>query len=608
MKKLVCLILICLLGGLCAYAETGLSDYRYSGNDSYVAAICDWLIENEADNYAQGEVAIPCPIIAEVDDRDHQDILVWGCFELNWYELRNTTLFCVSGGSTPGLMHLQEKDGGYTVIGFDAVGDGSDYSKDMMHIFGMRNGLMTKLEAVMASKDKTQLEFVSEYVNPNKLNITQMQDFGWPPVPLINAPLTSEENQIVHYTSALGYSIDYDLRTFSFDVYDEAIESLSGVGEMQGISIDIQKCAASEENVLADFEKDMDHPVRDSVTIGADAVPATLLRDAALPENVHKYYYTFQIGNWCFAICTSNTFYSYADAVVVDGADAEIEKAIASFRINHIGGNAVTEEYEILYSNLASSSAQNKLREIMDAASISAKRQEVFFDHVNQFNVSVNSKNLVAEFENLNNVAEQYDPYEMQDEWNRASPDFIGYNCRITTFGLMADYMDVSADCDVREEMVLVDLAALEEDPSALDGGNEKAAFCALYSTVPTSLTKDTGVHVQNLQNDWNARGIRFHNNEIASLIFVVFHESITEHENYLFIGHAGVLFDYDDKLYFVEKIAFQEPYQLTVFHTRAQLNDYLMKKYDCAFDQPTASPFILENTQLLAVNDGTKD
>ena len=79
-----------------------------------------------------------------------------------------------------------------------------------------------------------------------------------------------------------------------------------------------------------------------------------------------------------------------------------------------------------------------------------------------------------------------------------------------------------------------------------------------------------------------------------------MFHESIDENDNYLFVGHTGILFESDKKLYFLEKIAFQEPYQLTRFNNRSELNDYLMKKYDVSYDQPTVSPFIMENDQLL--------
>ena len=54
------------------------------------------------------------------------------------------------------------------------------------------------------------------------------------------------------------------------------------------------------------------------------------------------------------------------------------------------------------------------------------------------------------------------------------------------------------------------------------------------------------------------------------------------------------------NKLFFVEKIAFQEPYQLTVFNNRIELNDYLMLRYDTNVGQSMAKPFIMENDELM--------
>lgn len=252
------------------------------------------------------------------------------------------------------------------------------------------------------------------------------------------------------------------------------------------------------------------------------------------------------------------------------------------------------------YSNLASQAVQDKFAEIMTSVDIPATRQQVFFDHVNQFNTIVDAESLVAEFEPLTTGESKYDPYEMQAQWDEKSPDFMGYNCRITAFGLFRDFMEIAPDSETRDEMIMMDLAALEEDASVLLADSDKSAFATLYSTIPTTLTKDTDIHVQNLQKDWQERGIKFLENDKVSLISVVFHESLDENDNYLFIGHTGVLFAAGDKLYFIEKIAFQEPYQLTTFANRTQLNEYLMTKYDTAFNQPTAAPFILENDQLL--------
>lgn len=55
-----------------------------------------------------------------------------------------------------------------------------------------------------------------------------------------------------------------------------------------------------------------------------------------------------------------------------------------------------------------------------------------------------------------------------------------------------------------------------------------------------------------------------------------------------------------DGTLYFVEKVAFQEPYRMLRFADRTALSDYLMGKYDTSWGQDTASPFIMENDELM--------
>lgn len=255
---------------------------------------------------------------------------------------------------------------------------------------------------------------------------------------------------------------------------------------------------------------------------------------------------------------------------------------------------------QINYSNLIDTSVQKQLAEIMNSADISPMRQQVFFDHVNQFNNTVSSEGMAAGFEVKQVTEEKYDPYAMQEEWDAAYPDFMGYNCRITAFGLFGDHMTIAADAETREDMILMDMASLEEDSSAMQNDKDMDRFRVLYSTVPTDDTKDVSVHVENLRSDWNNRGIVFDNNPDVSLISVVFHDA-WDGENQLFIGHTGVLFQVSEtELYFVEKIAFQEPYQLTIFNNRIELNDYLMTKYDTGTGQPTAAPFIMENDELM--------
>ena len=85
------------------------------------------------------------------------------------------------------------------------------------------------------------------------------------------------------------------------------------------------------------------------------------------------------------------------------------------------------------------------------------------------------------------------------------------------------------------------------------------------------------------------------------ALLSVIFHDKFSDDENTLSVGHAGVLLPSEDgTLYFLEKVAFQEPYRLLKFQNRTELSDYLMEKYDTAWGQDTTRPFIMENDALL--------
>lgn len=254
----------------------------------------------------------------------------------------------------------------------------------------------------------------------------------------------------------------------------------------------------------------------------------------------------------------------------------------------------------IKYSNLKDKSVQDDLRKIMNEANISKQRQDVFFSYVDKFNNVVSEKSLAKDYEKIENPFCKYDSYEMQDEWTIAYPNFMGYNCRITAYSLFGDFINIPANSKIRDDMVLMDIAALEEDNTAIKDKDELNKFKTLFSTISTKSTKDINEHVEILKKDWKDRGISFDESTSARLITVVFHDCTDNNDNYLFIGHTGILFSSNNKLFFVEKIAFQEPYQLTVFNNRIELNDYLMLRYDTNVGQSMAKPFIMENDELM--------
>ena len=167
---------------------------------------------------------------------------------------------------------------------------------------------------------------------------------------------------------------------------------------------------------------------------------------------------------------------------------------------------------------------------------------------------------------------------------------------------LFGDFLSVRADAPINagEDVLFVDEETLKTDPSAL-GGSSLADFRALYSSMKAEDTTEIPRHVQTVQEEWASRGVAFQENERIRLITVFFHDKPTEEESLLFVGHVGVLLTAEDgTLYFVEKVAFQEPYRLLRFANRRALSDYLMGKYDTSWGQDTATPFIMENDKLM--------
>ena len=257
---------------------------------------------------------------------------------------------------------------------------------------------------------------------------------------------------------------------------------------------------------------------------------------------------------------------------------------------------------KIAYTNLNGSVSRKLLEDMLSGAGVSGSRIQGFFNRVDSFNESMREEWLTTGFEEAELLYTKYDPYAMQDEWAAKNGTFPGYNCRITAMSLFGDFLSVSADSQINagEDVLFVDEEALKTDPDAL-GGSSLADFRALYSSVKAEDTTEIKRHVQTVQEEWASRGVTFRENERIRLITVFFHDKPAEEESLLFVGHVGVLLTAEDgTLYFVEKVAFQEPYRLLRFADRTALSDYLMGKYDTSWGQDTASPFIMENDKLM--------
>ena len=253
------------------------------------------------------------------------------------------------------------------------------------------------------------------------------------------------------------------------------------------------------------------------------------------------------------------------------------------------------------YSNLTDDDSRKQLSQLLSDAGIEEFRITALMDRVEQFNASVKSEWLTDGFESAAPTDTKYDPYEMQDEWTVANGSFPGYNCRITAFGLFSEWIAAGADQpEVQgEDSLFTDLETISANPDALCG-DSTAKFCALFAPVNAVDSTEVEAQVKALQEGWTARGIVFADSR-ASMISVVFHDKFSDEDNTLFIGHVGVLLPAEDgTMYFIEKVAFQEPYRLVKLQNRTELSDYLMEKYDTSWGQDTTRPFIMENDTLM--------
>ena len=147
---------------------------------TYFSAIDRYMSEVFGKQYAEGEHCVPIHNIVAVDESNAADILVWGDYWVFNYNQVGDTLKCVSGGSHPGLMHLQQTDKGFEVTAFDQVGDGSSYLPTAKKIFGENFDAFQAINSDEKKREQLRADVLTSYVKKHHLTATMYQDYGWP--------------------------------------------------------------------------------------------------------------------------------------------------------------------------------------------------------------------------------------------------------------------------------------------------------------------------------------------------------------------------------------------------------------------------------------------
>lgn len=235
--------------------------YQYRGDDEYLTAINNYMAGDlgEMGRSNDADVYIPYSTIAYVDDRNPDDILVYGSFNRCGYDLCNSTLVAASGSWDAGIFHLKKVgDGDYEVTGADLPMT----EQESIKLFAPLPGLYDKLMATMDENgEELRQQEIADYINANGLYITQWQDFGKAPVPVLNAPPTPDEENFYTHTSRLGYSVTYDLREFSYtdtgddEIYGKIEPSDVWTGTLMNVkSVDTDDAKAAIADALSDTD------------------------------------------------------------------------------------------------------------------------------------------------------------------------------------------------------------------------------------------------------------------------------------------------------------------------------------------------------------------
>ena len=259
---------------------------------------------------------------------------------------------------------------------------------------------------------------------------------------------------------------------------------------------------------------------------------------------------------------------------------------------------------KLVYNNLLTKKSRDDLKSIIKMSDLDHKKTDRFFKQVEFFNSRVKSDLLVKEDYVRADKVKYYDVYAIQDELYKLDPNFTGINCRITTFGLVSDKIEVKNKANPNMSVVEIDNTSFSNPPVPTLDKDEIDKFNKFYSAIPTENKNDVNYQVNKIVNFWKESGIKFHKNDIYEVISVFEFSNIDENKNELFVGHTGLLFKLNDgRLMLVEKLAFTAPYQVVIFDDENNLYDYLMDLYDYSNDDYPIKPIIFRDEKVFVKN-----
>lgn len=245
----------------------------------------------------------------------------------------------------------------------------------------------------------------------------------------------------------------------------------------------------------------------------------------------------------------------------------------------------------IMYTNLSSDETKDELKKALIDKGLNEGDVDSFMTKLDAYNENADANELASGF---NKYSDDVAYNNSMDKFTEKNPDFLGINCRITTFSLMKNSMDISKELEDKSSVLDFDKKAIS-DKSLLNEAEMKK-FITYYA--PINVKDEKANYEDLITKEFSERGIKFNNDKIK-VISVYLNSKDEIDGNILFIGHTGLMYENQGKFYFLEKLSFQEPYQLLKFNSKKEIYDYLMKKYNQDMGEGTHEAIITENDKI---------
>lgn len=246
----------------------------------------------------------------------------------------------------------------------------------------------------------------------------------------------------------------------------------------------------------------------------------------------------------------------------------------------------------ILVSNIVDDKTKEEVKETL-SQSIDLQNVEDFMLQVSDYNETVERVSLIQGFQDT--IQPQYNLVKMGELWTSKKGAFPGTNCRINTFMLLKGEIE-TGEGEYNDSSLFVDHDAIQL--GSIFNPEEIEQFNRLFSKVKTETSRDVKVHAKKMEEYF--ANMKF--SDKAQMISVILHENFDG--DYLFIGHTGVLVEEEEGYLFVEKLAFEEPYQAVKFKEKEEVYYYLFNKYKNYYDETTTKPFIMENGKFVSLGN----